>query len=73
MAGRNWDEIPQEDWEHLVLHVNEEGNWSLQFEYEGANGVRYEYPEQSITWDEFLYIYDLAGDLDQEIEIWSDT
>ena len=73
MAGRSWDEIPQESWDDIVLHVNDDGEWSVSFSYTGRNGVEYEHPEEHITWDEFLYIYDMAGDLDQEIEIWSDT
>ena len=73
MAGRDWDEIPQDQWRDIHLHVNEAGEWSVGFKYTGLNNIEYEFPEQHITWDEFLYIYDMAADLDQEIEIWSDT
>jgi hypothetical protein len=73
MAGRSWDEIPQESWDDISLHVHEDGEWSLSFTYVGDNGVTYDYPEEDITWDDFLDIYDMAGDLDQEIEIVADT
>lgn len=73
MAGRSWDEIPQDSWTDISLHVHDDGEWSLAFSYTGANGVEYDYPEEDITWDEFLDIYDMAGDLDQEIEIVADT
>jgi hypothetical protein len=73
MAGRSWDEIPQDSWKDISLHVHDDGEWSVKFNYTGANGVEYSYPEEDITWDEFLDIYDMAGDLDQEIEIVADT
>jgi Protein of unknown function, DUF600 len=73
MAGRTWDEIPQEEWENIVLHVHEDGRWTVQFDYTGVNNIQYHYPEEGITWDEFYDIYDMAGELDQEIEIWADT
>ena len=69
MAGRSWEEIPQESWENITLRVNDEGDWFVRFGYEGRNGIHYDYPEEAITFDEFLYIYDLAGDLDQGLEI----
>jgi hypothetical protein len=73
MAGRSWDEIPQESWDDIRLHVHEDGEWSLSFTYTGANGVEYSYPEEWISWEDFLNVYDEAGALDQEIEIIADT
>jgi len=69
MAGREWDDIPQEDWENIVLHVDDAGQWSVEFDYTGRNGVDYHYPQENITWDQFLDIYDQAEALDQELEI----
>lgn len=69
MAGRSWDEIPQDSWEDITLHVNEDGQWSVEFDYTGLNNIDYHYPRTDITWDEFLDIYDQAADLDQELEI----
>jgi hypothetical protein len=69
MAGRSWDEIPQESWEDIKLRVDEAGEWHLRFNYIGANGIEYEYPEESISLDDFLDIYDEAAYLDQELEV----
>jgi hypothetical protein len=69
LAGRSWDEIPQESWEDITLRVDEEGQWHVQFDYIGLNGQEYHYPEERISWDQFLDIYDEAAALDQEIEI----
>jgi hypothetical protein len=69
MAGRHWDEIPQESWEDLTLRVDEAGQWHVEFDYVGDNGIEYHYPEEPISWDEFLDIYDMAAELDQELEI----
>ena len=69
MAGRSWEEIPQGSWEDITLRVDEAGQWHVQFDYVGDNNVKYPYPEEDITWDQFLDIYDEAAALDQEIEI----
>jgi Protein of unknown function, DUF600 len=69
MAGRSWEDIPQESWEDITLRVDDSGQWHVEFDYTGANGVEYHYPEEQITWDQFLDIYDEAAALDQEIEI----
>jgi hypothetical protein len=73
MAGRSWDEIPQEEWQNIVLHVDENAQWSVRFDYVGENNIVYSYPQEDITWDEFYDIYEMAGDLDQELDIESDT
>jgi hypothetical protein len=74
MAGRTWDEIPPEEWENVVLHVNDAGQWAVQFDYTGINNIQYHYPEEGIGWDDFLYIYGMQVDqLGKEIEIWADT
>lgn len=69
MAGREWEDIPQDSWENIVLHVDDAGQWSVEFDYEGRNGQTYHYPQEDITWDQFLDIYDEAAALDQELEI----
>jgi hypothetical protein len=69
MAGRSWDEIPQESWEDITLYVNQEGQWHVEFDYIGANGVEYHYPREAISWEDFLSIYDEAYYLDQELEV----
>lgn len=73
MAGRSWDEIPQSEWRDITLHVHDDGGWSVRFDYIGANNQRYQYPEEEITYDDFLSIYDEAGTLDQTLTIESDT
>jgi hypothetical protein len=69
MAGPSWDEIPQEEWENIVLRVDDEAQWHVRFDYTDQYGTTIHYPEESITFDDFLDIYDVAGDLDQELEI----
>lgn len=67
--GPDWEDIPQSDWDEIVLRVDDEGTWHVRFEYEGPGGETISYPEEEITWDEFLDIYDEAAALDQELEI----
>lgn len=69
MAGRSWDEIDQDSWEDITLRVDEDGQWHVEFDYTGLNGVEYHYPEEPITWEDFLEIYDEAEALGQELEI----
>jgi hypothetical protein len=65
----DWGDIPQESWDDIVLHVSEEGQWSVEFDYTDEMGVTHHYDAEEISWDQFLDIYDMAGELDQEIEI----
>jgi hypothetical protein len=69
LPQRDWEDIPQESWENIVLRVDDEGQWHVRFDYEGRNGVEYSYDEEAISWDDFLAIYDEAAELDQELEI----
>jgi hypothetical protein len=69
LPQRDWEEIPQESWDNIVLRIDDEAQWHVRFNYVGANGVEYEYPEEPITWDDFYAIYDEAAELDQELEI----
>ena len=65
----DWGDIPQEDWSDIVLHVSEEGQWSVEFDYTDEFGNEYHYDQEDISWDQFLDIYDMAAELDQEVEI----
>lgn len=69
MAGRSWEEIPQDSWKNIIIRVDEADQWHVRFDYEARNGRTYTYPEEEITFDQFIDIYDMAGELDQEIEI----
>jgi Protein of unknown function, DUF600 len=69
MAGRHWSEIDQDTWEDISIYITEEGNFSVEFDYVGLNGVEYHYPREEIDFEEFLEIYDEAIELDQEIEV----
>jgi len=70
MAGRSWDEIPQESWENIEFYISEDtGQWHVEFDYIGRNHHHYHYPREEIDWEDFLDIYDEAAELDQEIEI----
>jgi hypothetical protein len=64
-----WEEIPQGEWEDIVLRVDDEGEWHVRFSFTDEYGNEHDYPEESISWDEFLDIYDEAAALDQELEI----
>jgi hypothetical protein len=65
----DWESISQGEWEDIVLRVDDEGTWHLRFDYEDETGTTIHYPEEPITWDEFLAIYDEAAALDQELEV----
>lgn len=69
MAGRTWDEIPYRSWEDVTLRVDDDGQWHVRFDYVGANGRDYSYPEERISWDDFLDIYDAVLDEGKELEI----
>jgi hypothetical protein len=70
---RDWDDIPQESWDDITLYVNDSGQWHVEFDYTGRNGVEYHYPRTPISYDHFIDIYEMAADLDQELNIESDT
>lgn len=64
-----WETVPQESWEDITLRVDDEGEWHVRFHYTDDLGNEHDYPEEAISWDEFLDIYDEAAALDQELEI----
>jgi hypothetical protein len=64
----DWNDIDQEDWEDIVLRVDDEGQWHVRYEWDDDTG-HHILEEQEISWDEFLDIYDEAAALDQELEI----
>lgn len=65
----DWDELPQSEWENIVLRVDDEGTWHVRYDYQDEYGNDRTLDEQQITWDDFLAIYDEAAFLDQELEI----
>jgi hypothetical protein len=69
MAGRSWEEIPQQSWENIVLQPQRGGTWRVEFDYVAASGRTYHYPRETITYSDFYDIYDEAAVLDQELEI----
>jgi len=69
MAENDWEEIPQDEWENIVLRVDDDAQWHVRFDYEDATGTTIHYPEEPISWDDFYAIYEMAADLEQELEV----
>ena len=69
MAQRAWDDIPVDHWDHATFRIDDEGGWSLEFNYTGLNGHQYHFPETEIEYEEFEFLYDQLYFWDIEFDI----